>query len=119
MKCMKTNENEIDKLFGFLNDLLQLSKDLETYNLEDIDFSDIDRNYTEIKDCSAKKEDDDYHNNTILNIVSKVYNINYQRILTNCSTMLENCADKDNSVLDYNPDIKEGLKLLEEKRKIK
>ena len=50
----------------------------------------------------------------------KPYSINlfYERVLTNCQVLLDNCADPNERTLEFSPNIKRGLELLEECQKL-
>ena len=112
LKLSKTNEQEIDKLRDVLNEIQQITKhcDYEDYDdfkseiLGDEDFFSVSSKYI--------KEYDNYQGFWMV-MMKHLCSIHFQRILMNCSTMLDNCADPNISHLDFNSDIKKGLELLE------
>jgi len=112
LKLSKTNEQEIDKLRDVLNEIQQITKhcDYEDYDdfkseiLGDEDFFSVSSKYI--------KEYDNYQGFWMV-MMKHLCSIHLQRILMNCSTMLDNCADPNISHLDFNSDIKKGLELLE------
>lgn len=116
VKLSKTNEQEISKLSELLNEIEQISKhcDFDDYDdfksevLEHEDFYSVSSKYV--------KEYDDYKGFWLV-MMKHLSSIHFQRILMNCSTMLDNCADPNLSHLDFKPDIKKGLELLENRDK--
>lgn len=108
MKLAKTNVEEIDNLLSILNELEYFN----TYHSNQ-DLSKIDWDEYEILN---KFDHSDYQLffNSVIQYICKIH---FKRILWNCETMLENCADPNLDYLDFNENIKEGLKLLEDKNK--
>lgn len=107
MKLAKTNQGEIDNLMKILNEVECLHKELIYKNFEDVELSEFEiMSKLKTSDSSAFLE----------NLLKHISAIHYQRILWNCSTLLDNCADPDLSYLDFNKDIKAGLELLEKER---
>ena len=108
MKLAKTNNEEIMSLMNILNEIQSFNGELRTYNFEDIE---LEEEYSPILH-KIKKETD-----TIEEFMEGVFmhlsNIHHSRILWNCDVLIENCADPDLSYLDFKPDIKKGLELLE------
>lgn len=107
MKLAKTNHEEIDDLFNILNEIEWLHKELKQTDFDDVDFSDFDVLRTFNR-----------HNTDVFltDLVNRLSSIHFQRILWNCRTLLDNCADPNLSTLDFNPDIKAGLDLLEKQK---
>lgn len=104
MRISKTNEDEIFNFLGLLNAIEALSKDFYGGS----DFSEIDwGDYEEF--LELPKDDSEKFLKGLCGMLSKHH---FQRILFNCSTLLENCADPDLDYLDFNPDIKAGLEIL-------
>ena len=107
MKLAITSSEEILSLMQFLNDLINLKEDLQSKEPSDIDFSE----YQVLgKSFFFSKEN---HEDLLDSILSSLDNIHFQRILWNADTMLLNCADLSQDTLDFSPDIKRGLELLE------
>lgn len=104
LKLAKTSEKEIDSLFAILNEAEWLKRELQNNFLEDIDFSEF-----EIMQSFDKENTEQF----LTDLVSHLSSIHFQRILFNCQTLLDNCADPDLDTLDFNKDIKRGLELLE------
>ena len=109
MRVAKTNEEEISRLNGLLNEIEWLSKDFRSGN----DFVDINWvDFETLKDLP--KDDVEYFLKVLCH---KIAGNHFGRILMNCITLVENCADKNLDYLDYNPQIKAGFaafELLEE-----
>ncbi len=104
LKLAKTSQAEIDSLFAILNEAEWLKKELQNNFLEDIDFSEF-----EIMQSFDRENTEQF----LTDFVSHLSSIHFQRILFNCQTLLDNCADPDLDTLDFNKDIKRGLELLE------
>lgn len=109
MKLALTSSEEILNLMQILNELEALYKyELKSTHFEDVDFEEYDILKTfNTKDPAEFIED----------LLRHLYGIHHQRILWNCDTMLKHCADPALSYLDFNPDIKKGLQLLEQHNK--
>lgn len=104
MRLAKTNHEEIDRLFSVLNEVEWLHKELKNANFEDVDFSDFD---------VMSKFDNKSPEAFLSDLIHHLSSIHFQRILWNCRTLLDNCADPELSHLDFNADIKAGLELLD------
>lgn len=105
MKVAKTNEQEILRLTHLLGEIESLSEELDgCRRLEDIDFEDKE---------ILSKFDKNSPSEFLKELCHEIRTIHFQRILLNCSTLLENCADPNLKYLDFNPKIKAGLELLE------
>ena len=110
MKVAKTNDEEITRLNTLLNEIEWLSKEFRSGS----DFSDID--WDDYEQLSKLPKDDVEEFLKVL--CHTIAGNHFQRILFNCSTLLENCADPNLDYLDFNPDIKAGLELLEKQKKV-
>ena len=108
MKLAKTNEDEIHNLNSLLNEVEWLSKEFRSGN----DLSDIDLEDYEHLSKLPKSDPEEF----LKLLCHKIAANHFQRILFNCSTLLENCADPNLKHLDFNPDIKAGLELLDKQR---
>jgi len=107
MRLAKTNHEEIDRLQSALNEVEWLHKELKNTDFEDVDFSEF-----EIMSKFDKTKPEAFLGDLVHHLAA----IHFQRILWNCKTLLDNCADPELSHLDFNPDIKAGLELLEKSK---
>lgn len=107
MKLAKTSPEEISSLNKVLNELEWLRDELSrgSGNIEDVDLEDYEVIGTHIRMDSFEHAFND--------LVKYLAGIHFQRILTNCQTMLDHCADPDQDTLEFNPDITKGLELLQ------
>lgn len=103
MLLAKTNHEEIDRLQSALNEVEWLSKELKNKCFEDVDFSEFE--------IMSKFDNTDLEQ-FLSDLVHHLSSIHFQRILWNCKTLFDNCADPDLSYLDFNQDIKKGLELI-------
>jgi len=108
MKVAKTNQEEISRLNTLLNELEWFSKEFRLGS----DFSDIDWEGYEQLSKLPKDNAEEF----LKVLCHTIAGNHFQRILLNCSTLLDNCADPNLKHLDFNPDIKAGLELLEKQR---
>ncbi len=106
MKLAITSEAEIMSLMHFLNDCISLKEDLGDKQPSEIDF----KEYKILGRGFFFSKDD--HEDLLCSVFVALDNIHFQRILWNCSVMLENCADLAQDTLDFSPDIKRGLELV-------
>ncbi len=104
IKLVKTNKVEIENLLQVLNEIEAIYNELNYYSFENLDLSDY-----EILNTFRKESLEDF----IEDLFHHISNIHFQRILWNSLTMLENCTDPDQDTLEFHPDIKQGLELLE------
>lgn len=105
MKVAITTHEEISSLMKFLSELETLYKyELKHYHFEDIDLSDYE---------ILQKFDNTNPEQFLSDVLEHLSEIHFQRILTNADTLLTNCADLEKDTLDFSPDIKKGLELLE------
>lgn len=111
MRLAITNPEEIFNLIQFLNDLVSLKDDPNFDTPSEIDFSE----YQVLGRSFFFSRDD--HEELLRSIIYYADNIHYHRILWNADTMLRNCADLTKDTLDFSPDIKRGLELLELEKK--
>jgi len=102
MKVSKSTEEEIDNINNFLQELKWLSKDLQHSDLEDVDLTEC-----KILKFFNKKDTEEFLR-TVLKQFDGLY---WEKALMNLLTLLENCADPDLNVLEFNPDIKKALEL--------
>ena len=102
MRVGKTNEKEIKSVSDFLNELSWLSDSINFTNLEDIDFTDF-----EILSKFDKTNAEEF----IESLAKYAKNLFYERVLINCSVLLENCADPNLSYLDFSPDLKQLIEV--------
>jgi hypothetical protein len=109
MKVAKTNEEEITRLKTLLNEIEWLSKDFRSgYDFSDINWEDYERLYNLPKDDAEE---------FLKVLCHKIAGNHFGRILMNCITLVDNCADKNLDYLDFNPRIKaafEAFELLQE-----
>lgn len=107
MKLAKTNHAEIDTLLKVLIEVEWLYKDLGRFDIEDIDFSEYE---------ILRKFQNNNAQTFLYHLSAHLSSINYQRIIWNLRTLLDNCADPNSDTLDYNQDIKLGLELLDQRK---
>jgi hypothetical protein len=105
MKVAKTNQEEISRLNSLLNEIEWLSKDFRSGN----DFSDLDWEVYERLEELPKDDAEEF----LKVLCHKIAGNHFQRILFNCSTLLDNCADENQDTLDFNPTIKAGFEAIE------
>ena len=104
LKLAKTTEEEIHQLFTILNEVQQLRSDLSTTRFDNINWHEFEVLYEfNYEDPESFLED----------LIEHISGIHFSRILMNCLTLLSNCADPDKDHVDFHPDIKKGLELLE------
>lgn len=109
MKVGKTNPKEIATLFKVLNELEWLHKELMHFDFEGIEWN----NYEVLSKFGQNGPDEERDlQRFIEDLAAHVSGIHFQRILTNCETLLDNCADPDQRTLEFNADIREGLEML-------
>ncbi len=107
MKLAKTSSEEIKSLWDILNEVEWLQKELSSgyfSNINEVDFEDYPI-------MQKFRTDDDI--NFIYDLCWHISKIHFQRILMNCEVLLDNCADQNSNVLDFNEKIKKGLELYE------
>jgi hypothetical protein len=105
MKVAKTNQEEISRLNSLLNEIEWMSKDFRSGN----DFSDLDwEGYERLKEL-PKDDAEEF----LKVLCHKIAGNHFQRILFNCSTLLDNCADENQATLDFNPKIKAGFEAID------
>lgn len=110
MKLAVTNETEIEQLKDLCSQIEEFGKELRTFNYRDIDLTDDKDYYTILYPIWKGSENiEDF-----MEAVFKEFDaVHHGRILFNLSTLLDNCADKTLTHLDFNEDIKKGLGILE------
>lgn len=109
MKLAITNTNEILSLLRILNEL----EDLHKHELQHKYLKDVDLSQFEI----LKNFDNSDPEQFLSEVLRHLSNIHFQRILWNADTLLNHCADLEQDTLDYHPNIKKGLELLEQQEK--
>jgi hypothetical protein len=105
MKVAKTNQKEISRLNSLLNEIEWMSKDFRS----GYDFSDLDWEGYERLEELPKDDAEEF----LKVLCHKIAGNHFQRILFNCSTLLENCADENQDTLDFNPKIKAGFEAID------
>jgi hypothetical protein len=105
MRVAKTNEEEITRLNTLLQEIEWLSKDFRSGN----DFAYINWDDFENLQDLPRGDVEDF----LKVLCHKIAGNHFGRILMNCITLLENCADKNLDYLDYNPQIKAGFEAFE------
>lgn len=105
MRVAKTNEEEITRLNTLLQEIEWLSKDFRSGN----DFAYINWDDFEKLQDLPRTDVEDF----LKVLCHKIAGNHFGRILMNCITLLENCADKNLDYLDYNPQIKAGFEAFE------
>ena len=114
MKLAVTDQEEIKSLMNLCNEIESFYEELRVRNFEDINLKDDKEHFKILYPIWKNAEGNIEY---FMEQVFREFNIvHYQRILWNCSTMLTNCADPNLDHLDFNPDIKKGLELLEESK---
>ncbi|MEH0154007.1 hypothetical protein V6R21_07645 [Limibacter armeniacum] len=107
MKIAITSEKEIFTLNDFLTELENLKDELYYH---DFDRLELDESFKVLSKIKASSEDAEEF---LKKICDKIDEIPFTKILFNCVTMLQNCADLTQTTLDFHPNIKKGLELLE------
>ena len=102
MKLAITNEKEIMSLFDILKEIESIDK----YNENALDLNTDE--YPILSELDNTNEE--YF---LYELINRLSSIHFYRILWNLLVLLENCADLTKDTLDFNPDIKKGLELLE------
>lgn len=116
MKVAKTSTEEILSLLRPLNELEWLHKELQRKDFENVEWEDYEILGTMGTNASrgldlATERDPVFFIEDLVRHLSKIH---FQRILLNCDTLLNHCADPDAETLEFNADIKKGLELLRE-----
>ncbi|MDY3362594.1 hypothetical protein PG623_01125 [Riemerella anatipestifer] len=101
MKVTKTTKEEISKLNLLLNEIEWLSKDFRS----GMDFSNLEWEGYERLEELPKDDAEEF----LKVLCHKIAGNHFQRVLMNCSVLLENCADKNEETLEFNPEIKLGF----------
>ena len=108
MKLAITSSEEILSLIKILNELTDLHSCLNTEYLENVDLS---------KFKILKNFDTNNAEKFLEQILNHLGDIHHLRILWNADALLKNAADLAKDTLDFHPDIKRGLELLELQKK--
>ncbi|MEJ8598528.1 hypothetical protein JSO62_07465 [Riemerella anatipestifer] len=105
MKVTKTTQEEISKLNLLLNEIEWLSNDFRSGK----DFSNLEwEGYKRLEELPKDDAEE------FLKVLCHKIAVNhFQRVLMNCSVLLENCADENEETLEFNPEIKLGFEAVE------
>lgn len=109
MKITRVTEEEISEFNTLLSDIEWLSKEFSSGK----DLSEIDLDDYEVLSNLSKDDAELF----LKSVCEKIACSPFKRILFNCMTLLDNCADPSSDTLEFNPDIKAGLELLDKQRK--
>lgn len=99
MRLGKTSEKEIKSLFDFFNELSWLSDEMNNHEFEDVE---LDADFEILSKFDKKNPE-----NFIQEIADHAKSLFYERVLTNCSVLLDNAADPNLSHLDWKPELKQ------------
>jgi hypothetical protein len=110
MKVSRTNEDEILELSRLCSELEEFYKAYTYERFEDIEMTEEDEEY--FKNLYPLWKQSDSTDRFLMGILRKFNYIRHQRILTNCSVLLDNCADMELSYLDFKPELKQGTEAL-------
>jgi hypothetical protein len=105
MKVSKARPKEIAEMRQILREVGWLHKDFERADLESVDFREYEvfGRQIRVSDSEALMKD----------LVGYLDGLHHEKILMNLEVALDNCADPDEDVLEFNPNIKKGLELLQ------
>ena len=106
IRLSKITQQQIDKVQDFLDELSYMAQELKMTDLEDLDLSSLK---------ILSKFDQSAPESFIESIVSHIDRMPYSKLIANLITLLDNCADPECDVLDFNKDIKKGFELLHER----
>ena len=104
VKLAKTNQKEIDSLLDILNELVSVHKYHYHEHYEDL-IDQIDDNKESFPILSGITDNKDWPHEFWMKVID--------RLTSCCMTLMEYCTDPDKSHLDFKPDIKKGLELLD------
>jgi hypothetical protein len=107
LKLAKATEKEISQVRDLLNELSALNK----YYTYDEVIEVLKENEEEFPVLS--KLDTTDNSEFLTDLCRHVANIRFECVMFNLSTLMDNCADPNLDHLDFNPDIKRGLQLLD------
>lgn len=111
MKLQKITEERISGISDFLNELSWLSQRMSCDDLESID---LDEDFPILNELMKRSNKDaESLLEAICHHVDR--HLFYEQALFNLETLIDNCADPNNEVLDFNSDIKKGFELLHER----
>ena len=111
MKLSRTPDEEVQYLKDFLNEIENFGKELKVFDFRNIDIED-DKDFYKILYPIFKQSERNIEDFTDT-VFQQFDKINHGRVLFNLSTLLDNCADKELSHLDFNKDIKKGFEVVE------
>lgn len=110
MKVAITSQEEISQLNSVLSEMEWLSKDFRSgYDFDGIDWE----NYESLQDLPKDNSEE-----FLKVLCHKIAGNHFQRIFMNCGTLLDNCADLEQTTLDFNPTIKAGFEAIDLLREI-
>ena len=110
MRVGKTTEKEIQSVFDFMNELSWLCEELRFKHFEHVDWDEFP---------IMKQMDTNDPEQLISDLAQYAKNCFYERVLTNCTILLENCTDPDLKYLDFKPDIKKALQQVDNPKQSK
>ena len=112
MKLALATEKEYDKLWAYMRELKDLTEQIhnQLHHWDNLDVLKLDEgDFPVLSKFST--------NNTlqfICNLCDEFEALNFAKVMFNAVTIFQNCADENQDVLDFKPNIKNGLELLEE-----
>lgn len=99
MRLAKTNEAEIKTLIDFLKELEWLREELNNNDFED---ARIDKEDFPLLSTFDKQS----IQNFLFDICNHAKSLFWERILWNCQTLLDSCADPNLTYIDFKPEMK-------------
>lgn len=114
MKIAVTNKEEIEGLMKLCTELERFGDQYSPFfPAEDCELVELDIDAEHFPILSRLKQESDNMMEFIIRVFKEFKEIHHWRILFNCLTLLENCADPNSDTLEYNKDITEALELME------
>ena len=104
MRISKTSHEQIKSVSDFLHELSSLNDELECKSFYAINFSEFEI----LQDFNTNDKE-----HFLTSICGYAKNLKYEKVLMNCATMLDNCADPNLDFLDFNSEIKAGQEAIE------
>ena len=111
MKLAITSQEEIRELTSLCSELENFYDLLTRHTFGSIDIEEDKEFFTNLYPIwkNANEDIEDF----MTDVFRKFDEIHFQRILWNCSVLLENCADKSLTHLDFSPEIKQGFEAVD------
>lgn len=110
MKVARATQKEIGNLYKFLADLSEVRQQLfESSFYEDLELEKENFFYKARKEATRPTD-------FLFNICDLVDDMAIGEIMCNLQTLMDNCADLEDKVLNYNKDIEIGLKLVKDQK---